>query len=250
MAELGREDVDVQEETCVVDLSASNAEAATDQLPTAPTTYMSQVDYNFLLVERPGWYNTVSMLLWLDGEVTVSTLVAQFTLLCRQQPKFRQVAVGGGFRRTAQWVDVDVHRKQTRPEAPTWRVQDQIEEKHLEDVDGHEPEVRDERERSALEECFGEFSSQLLDRELPLWRVCVIRGMRGRTAIGLCAHHCMADGVGFVLAVMSMMSPDGSAVEGYMQQMAPNRPGPQPAIKEHSLSAGAEATAPCPQYTL
>ncbi|RKP10542.1 hypothetical protein THASP1DRAFT_27676 [Thamnocephalis sphaerospora] len=235
MAELEHETVDVQEESCVIDLSASNTEAATDQFATAPTTYMSPVDHFFLLLERPGRQNTVLTLLWLDGELAMPTLVAQLALLCRQQPKFRQVAVDGDFWRTAQWVDVDAHRKLANPEAPIWHVKEQVEERYLEDIGDCDPEARDERERSALEKCVGEFSSQLLGRELPLWRVYVVRGISGRTVLGLYAHHCMADGIGFGLAVMSAMSPDGSAVEGYMRQMTRSKPKPQPAMKEHSL---------------
>ena len=65
------------------------------------------------------------------------------------------------------------------------------------------PEPGDERQ---LRHLAGEFFAEPLDREQPLWRILLVKGLRGRrTAQLVKAHHCLVDGVGGVQLLIALL---------------------------------------------
>jgi WS/DGAT/MGAT family acyltransferase len=78
----------------------------------------------------------------------------------------------------------------------------------------------------------GEFFAEPLDRERPLWKILLVRGLSGgRTAQLVKAHHCLVDGVGGVQLLIALLdaTPQPAHPKGVSKR--PPRPLPGPLVR-------------------
>ncbi|RKP05159.1 hypothetical protein THASP1DRAFT_33001 [Thamnocephalis sphaerospora] len=201
-----------------------------------PVQYLSAVDNVFLRLEQPGTTWGVSMLLWLDGDVERDTVVEQLEQLCKNFPKFRSRCVRGNFFHCGHWLDMSVPPSDNenpgngpKPATPyskpwnEWHCSDHLDVVHIpaEKIVDENGNPDPERERAAVEELFGEFASRPFDPQIPVWHAQLIRGLSGpRSVLSFASHHCMADGVGFAKAMMTLMSANVDAQHGCTEAAA------------------------------
>jgi diacylglycerol O-acyltransferase len=100
-----------------------------------------------------------------------------------------------------------------RDEHGVWRWVEQADdqfEAHLEQVQLPEP-----GDDAALQELIASQRTTPLDRDRPLWKVFLVDGYRGGSAVFMRAHHAIADGIRMVELAMSIgdASPEGGTVE-------------------------------------
>ncbi|RKP08772.1 hypothetical protein THASP1DRAFT_29439 [Thamnocephalis sphaerospora] len=215
-------------------LAARDTNGATDATEVTLNKCLSGVDNATFMFDSAGITCVVSMLIWLEGDVKSETAVERLELLCKQQPKFRARCVRGSFFRLGHWVDMSMPPSDEEntgtgptPDAPhrkpwnEWHCSDHLETVNMfaDAVDDEDECVDAEYERAAVEKLFSEFVSRPFDSHVPMWRVQMIRGLSGpRTALGVMMHHCMADGIGLTIALISLLSPNNNTVEAYAQQ--------------------------------
>ncbi len=89
-------------------------------------------------------------------------------------------------------------------------------ERHDDDFDAHLEHVvlSGAGDEAALQELIGSQRVVALDRDRPLWRMFLVDGYRGGSAIVTRTHHAIADGIRMVQLAMSLFdaSPDGGAI--------------------------------------
>lgn len=107
--------------------------------------------------------------------------------------RFHQIPVTAGRWRRTRWVDAEV------------------------DVDGH---VFEHRGAGDPRDAVAEFAAAPLPRDRPMWRLILVRGDGGRTAVVFLVHHSMADGIGTITHSLRLFRPPVDLLEG-----APDGPG-------------------------
>ncbi|RKP07011.1 hypothetical protein THASP1DRAFT_24759 [Thamnocephalis sphaerospora] len=183
--------------------------------PIAPTTTMSSMDNVLMRLEAHGHPAYISTFFWLEGHVSTQTFHQQIRRLCDSQPKLLQIPVGGSFWRLPQWVDVREYLEAISPDSPAWKLEDQLEEIHIQVQPAPGNDVVSEAdERAVLEKRFDDFISQPPKSKQPLWRACLIHGLQGRTVFGFTAHHAMVDGVGLAATLASTFLSPGTLESG------------------------------------
>jgi WS/DGAT/MGAT family acyltransferase len=152
-------------------------------------------DSFWLELDRPENLMVVTSLMWtatpIDPDrfrgVLRTRLLERFPVL-RQHPR-----VQGGLLRSGHWVedaDFDLDRHVVVRPAPG---------------DG---------ERAALEEFVGEQRAVPLDPDHPMWRIHLLQGYRGGSAVVFRFHHSIADGIRSTQVMLGLLDPlDGAAAD-------------------------------------
>ncbi len=147
--------------------------------------------------------------------------IDQMYIMCEQHPKLCQIPVGGSFWTTPQWVDVNEYRKGLKEELPPWKPEDNIEEHELNipPASDNDSLSREQREQLALEEYLGEMLAYSHSSHTPLWYARLVHGLEGRAALAIGIHHCVSDGLGCVLIILSFMKTStGESAAHYLTQ--------------------------------
>ncbi|PCJ65435.1 MAG: hypothetical protein COA73_02445 [Candidatus Hydrogenedentota bacterium] len=137
---------------------------------------MTSVDAMFLYTEHPTAPMHIGGLSIIEGDLDQSTLAAFLNSKMHLMPRYRQRIVT---------APLNVGH-------PTWQDDPNFDiNNHVESVTLPEPGSTIQLQRVASAHFAG-----MLDRDKPLWKVIVIRGIEGnRSALLWLVHHCMVDGV-------------------------------------------------------
>ncbi|KAI9027226.1 wax ester synthase-like acyl-CoA acyltransferase domain-containing protein [Phycomyces nitens] len=146
---------------------------------------MAGFDNLWLQVEHPRRLMTVFSLWMFKHDLQVEQVGESLEKLCKEFPRFTEVAVGGNSFHTATWAKAD-------PWCPIMNV------------------VRHNLEKPT-EACLQEYMNEELikpfDPERPLWQLHVISGLKdGRSAVFWKAHHALSDGEGFIKSILAVTS--------------------------------------------
>ena len=151
--------------------------------------FLSPLDAAFLYVERPRETMHIGGCMVYEGEFTREHVIEQVAARMHLLPRYRQRVVFPPFLVSHPlWVD-----------DPDFRIENHIDEVRL-------PADCDEQ---VLARAAAEAYSGMLDRDRPLWKGIVLRGIPGHTAVVWKVHHAMVDGVSGVdlTMVLSDVSP-------------------------------------------
>lgn len=155
---------------------------------------MSAQDSFWLELDRPTNLLVITSLVWTEQPVDPERLrqVIRERVVERYPVYTQRPVLHGGLIRTGYWeddpdFDLDRHIVVSEMPAPG--------------------------DRAALQEFVAEQRSVPLDREHPLWRVYVLQGYQGGSAIVQRYHHAMADGVRLTQVMLSLLDPAEQPVE-------------------------------------
>ncbi|KAI8990101.1 wax ester synthase-like acyl-CoA acyltransferase domain-containing protein [Pilobolus umbonatus] len=147
--------------------------------------YLSGMDTLFLKIEHPRRLMVVSSLWVFSHRLDSNSIYATLDKMCKEYPRFAKIPKNMGVCRPASWVNV----KQ-------WIAKDNVIVHTLE-----------EPTEDALQKYCAQQGATPFDYSQPLWELHVISGLENdRCALFWKAHHCLADGEGFVRALLSTTS--------------------------------------------
>lgn len=151
--------------------------------------FLSPIDAAFLYVERPNETMHIGGCMVYEGEFPREHMIEQVGARMHLLPRYRQRVVFPPF--------LVSH--------PLW-----VDDPHF-DIENHIDEVRlpADSDEQVLGRVAAEVYSGMLDRNRPLWKGIVLRGIPGHTAVVWKIHHAMIDGVSGVdlTMVLSDFSP-------------------------------------------
>ena len=165
--------------------------------------FLTPLDATFLYVERPNETMHIGGCMVYEGEFSKEYVVEQLAARMHLLPRYRQRVLFPPFLVSHPlWAD-----------DPAFDLDNHIDEVWL-------PEGSDER---ALASAAAEAYSGMLDRNRPLWKGTVLRGIPGHTAMVWKIHHAMVDGVSGVdlTMVLSDFSPSDDLPEAPAEAWAP-----------------------------
>ncbi len=151
--------------------------------------FLSPLDAAFLYVERPGETMHIGGCMVYEGEFSREHMIEQVGARMHLLPRYRQRVVFPPFLVSHPlWVD-----------DPNFNI-----ENHIDDV-----RLPADSNEQMLGRVAAEAYSGMLDRDRPLWKGIVLRGIPGHTAVVWKIHHAMVDGVSGVdlTMVLSDFSP-------------------------------------------
>ena len=126
------------------------------------------------------------------------------------QRRFHQIPVGSGRWRRSRWVDTEV------------------------DIDRH---VFERPGATDLRSAVAELAATPLGREIPMWRLILVRDGHGRAAVVFLVHHSMADGIATITHSLRLFRPRVDLLEG-----VPDGPGPVRTIAAATVGLAQLAT--------
>ncbi|NJD58655.1 MAG: DUF1298 domain-containing protein [Anaerolineae bacterium] len=154
---------------------------------------LNSVDHAWLRMETPSNQMMITVLFRFDGEVSHDQLVSALAVVVKRFRRFHQriVRPGGIFRRPY-WED-----------DPSDRVED-----HIEVLELASPVTDDQ-----ITELVNQRMNTPLDFSHPLWRLTLVKNHPGGSAVIVCVHHCIADGISLmqVFLTMTKASSDGQS---------------------------------------
>ncbi|KAI8053018.1 hypothetical protein BDF22DRAFT_686639 [Syncephalis plumigaleata] len=201
-----------------------------------PSVLMTPTELALWQLEKtvPEYNGYTTLLLWLDGQVSAAVIASQMDIICRAEPRLRQIPiaqVGNTTRKQgctcqegelngwhasnlAHWVDVHHRHLSTsmnvNAAATTvlaWCPSDNIEERWLLlPAPSHEYQTMAAREQAAIQHSYGEFYSRHHTHDRPLWRVQLIHGLEKHTVMALAVHQCVMDAEALLRVITTNMS--------------------------------------------
>ena len=151
--------------------------------------FLSPLDATFLYVERPNETMHIGGCMVYEGEFSKEYVIEQLAARMHLLPRYRQRVLFPPFLVSHPvWVD-----------DPAFDLENHVEEVRIPEDSDHQVLAR------AAAEAYG----GMLDRNRPLWKGILLRGIPGHTAIVWKVHHAMVDGVSGVdlSMVLSDFSP-------------------------------------------
>ena len=137
--------------------------------------FLSPLDATFLYVERPNETMHIGGCMVYEGEFSKEYMVEQLAARMHLLPRYRQRVLFPPFLVSHPvWVD-----------DPAFDLENHVEEVRI-------PEDSDEQ---VLARAAAEAYGGMLDRNRPLWKGILLRGIPGHTAVVWKVHHAMVDGV-------------------------------------------------------
>ncbi|KAI9599606.1 hypothetical protein BDF19DRAFT_429275 [Syncephalis fuscata] len=221
-----------------------------DNYQAIPSVLMTSTELNLLSTgsnssERNSY---TTLLFWLEGQVSPTVVADQMELICRLQPRLRQIPVtamktqyhrhqctckegennGWHTRGLAHWSDISYQpypsssSSEQTTALPEWHPRDNIEERWLllPPPSPQHPSLMD-REQAAIQSCYGEFHSRHHAFNLPLWRVQLMHGLENQTIMALAVHQCIMDIEGLLQTITTAMSLSANSINSN-NDTAPN----------------------------
>lgn len=191
------------------------------------STRMTAMDASFLYFERPSAPLHIGSVSLLDGPLDRATLLAHMESRIHRIPRYRQRAVFDTF---------NVAHPAWEPD-PAFDLGRHVEEVHL-------AEGADERE---LRRVIAQLFAPMLPRDRPLWKMLLVQGFQGSTAMVSLVHHCMVDGVSGIELLAAVTDPTRDAPTEEPRPYSPPPP-PDPLTRSRAawsaaIDAWATATA-------
>ncbi len=165
--------------------------------------FLSPLDAAFLYVERPNATMHIGGCMVYEGEFSREHVIEQVAARMHLLPRYRQrVVFPPFFVSHPLWVD-----------DPNFDIENHIDEVWL----------PDDSNEQILARAAAEAYSGMLDRDRPLWKGIVLRGIPGHTALVWKVHHAMVDGVSGVdlTMVLSDFSPSDEVSEPPAEAWSP-----------------------------
>ncbi|KAI8968200.1 hypothetical protein BDF20DRAFT_166554 [Mycotypha africana] len=172
--------------------------------------YLSGMDNLFRMIEHPRRRMTVTSLWTFKSAIDKDAMREAIQTLCEQYPRFRlvpqtrKISIIPSLIQPAKWA---------QPTYKDWMPMDNVTEHHLE-----HPTTE------ALQQLCSSLVSEPFDPTKPLWEIHAISGL-ANNAYGIFwkAHHCIADGEGFIRGLLSTTSMNSSLEEIKKQSVLTHR---------------------------
>lgn len=165
--------------------------------------FLTPLDATFLYVERPNETMHIGGCMVYEGDFSKEYVLQQLAARMHLLPRYRQRVLFPPFLVSHPvWVD-----------DPAFNL-----ENHVEEV-----RIPEDADHQVLARAAAEAYSGMLDRNRPLWKGILLRGMPGHTALVWKIHHAMVDGVSGVdlSMVLSDLSPTDELPEPPAETWAP-----------------------------
>ena len=165
--------------------------------------FLTPLDATFLYVERPNETMHIGGCMVYEGEFSREYMVEQIAARMHLLPRYRQRVLFPPFLVSHPvWVD-----------DPSFDLENHVEEVWIPEDGDHQ----------VLARAAAEAYSGMLDRNRPLWKGILLRGIPGHTAVVWKIHHAMVDGVSGVdlSMVLSDLSPTDELPEPPPETWAP-----------------------------
>ena len=165
--------------------------------------FLTPLDATFLYVERPNETMHIGGCMVYEGEFSREYMVEQIAARMHLLPRYRQRVLFPPFLVSHPvWVD-----------DPSFDLENHVEEVWIPEDGDHQ----------VLARAAAEAYSGMLDRNRPLWKGILLRGIPGHTAVVWKIHHAMVDGVSGVdlSMVLSDLSPTDELPEPPAETWAP-----------------------------
>ena len=165
--------------------------------------FLTPLDATFLYVERPNETMHIGGCMVYEGEFSREYMVEQIAARMHLLPRYRQRVLFPPFLVSHPvWVD-----------DPSFNLENHVEEVWIPENSDHQ----------VLARAAAEAYSGMLDRNRPLWKGILLRGIPGHTAVVWKIHHAMVDGVSGVdlSMVLSDLSPTDELPEPPAETWAP-----------------------------
>jgi WS/DGAT/MGAT family acyltransferase len=165
--------------------------------------FLTPLDATFLYVERPNETMHIGGCMVYEGEFSREYMVEQIAARMHLLPRYRQRVLFPPFLVSHPvWVD-----------DPAFNLENHVEEVWIPEDGDHQ----------VLARAAAEAYSGMLDRNRPLWKGILLRGIPGHTAVVWKIHHAMVDGVSGVdlSMVLSDLSPTDELPEPPPETWAP-----------------------------
>ena len=165
--------------------------------------FLTPLDATFLYVERPNETMHIGGCMVYEGEFSREYMVEQIAARMHLLPRYRQRVLFPPFLVSHPvWVD-----------DPSFNLENHVDEVWIPEDGDHQ----------VLARAAAEAYSGMLDRNRPLWKGILLRGIPGHTAVVWKIHHAMVDGVSGVdlSMVLSDLSPTDELPEPPAETWAP-----------------------------
>ena len=142
------------------------------------SSILGPVDSAFYYVERPETPMNIGALAIFDGIIDFEKLLNHIDVRLHQIPRYRDRIVQ---------APLNLGQPTWIPD-PNFYIGNHVKQGHIEPP-GTERELR---------KVAGELLSRTLDRNQPLWEICILYGLPNQTALFFKVHHCLVDGLAAV----------------------------------------------------